>query len=147
MAVPRPGYGLTSPNKSITLPNSARYVGLSTLRSCDFESPYYQSRDVYSPVSVNAADKINVYNVRQHNYATICKSTPNLIGEPKILPYSDLKRNREKKVVLPADVDRERLERHLSPDEFQKIFSMNFEQFYNLPEWQRVTLKKRAKLF
>ena len=28
MAVPKPGYGLTSPNKSITLPNSSRYIGL-----------------------------------------------------------------------------------------------------------------------
>ena len=26
--VPKPGYGLTSPNKSITLPNSARYIGM-----------------------------------------------------------------------------------------------------------------------
>lgn len=26
--VPKPGYGLSSPNKSVTLPNSARYVGM-----------------------------------------------------------------------------------------------------------------------
>jgi hypothetical protein len=48
-AVPRPGYGLSSPNKSITLPNSARYVGLSTPRNYDFDSPYFsQPRDITS---------------------------------------------------------------------------------------------------
>ena len=31
MAIPKPGYGLTSPNKSVTLPNSSRYIGLVSL--------------------------------------------------------------------------------------------------------------------
>ena len=48
---------------------------------------------------------------------------------------------------MPNDVDRERLERHLSPDEFQKLFSMTIEKFNELPEWKRVDLKKRLKLF
>jgi actin-binding LIM protein len=85
--------------------------------------------------------------MRQQNDVTVCKSTPNLIGIPKVYPYEMLRRNREKKAVLTTDIDRERLERHLSPDEFQEIFDMNIEQFYNLSEWQRVNLKKKAKLF
>lgn len=48
---------------------------------------------------------------------------------------------------LPGDVDRERLERHLSPEEFQAVFGMTIDKFNELPEWKRVDLKKRVKLF
>jgi len=64
-----------------------------------------------------------------------------------VYSYDVLRRNREKKVALTPDIDRERLERHLSPEEFQYIFGMNIETFYTLPEWQRTNLKKKAKLF
>ena len=58
-----------------------------------------------------------------------------------------LRRTKEKKPILPPDVDRERLERHLDVEEFRQLFGMNRDQFYELPEWQRVNLKKKAKLF
>jgi len=121
-AVPRPGYGLANTNKSITLPNSSRYVGLSTCRSYDFETPphYYQARD-----TMNSPNKP--------------------IDPEKVYSYADLKRSNNTK--LPGDVDRERLERHLSPAEFKELFGTSIEHFYELPEWQRVNLKKLAKLF
>lgn len=74
---------------------------------------------------------------------------------------------------LPSDVDRDHLEvykilfpffplsiyqkfpidflvffqRHLSDNEFYTLFQMNRSDFYRLPEWRRVDLKKRFKLF
>ncbi len=63
----------------------------------------------------------------------------------KIYPYDVLRVIRKKK--LPADVDRERLERHLSPEEFEMLFQMNIQKFNELPEWKRVDLKKQLRLF
>uniref|UniRef100_A0A2K6B5Q8 Actin binding LIM protein family member 2 n=1 Tax=Macaca nemestrina TaxID=9545 RepID=A0A2K6B5Q8_MACNE len=48
---------------------------------------------------------------------------------------------------LPKDVDRTRLERHLSPEEFQEVFGMSIEEFDRLALWKRNDLKKKALLF
>lgn len=149
MAVPKPGYGLSNPNKSITLPNSARYAGLSSHQSYEFDtsniSNGFYCRDISSPLITQEAEKMNIYNIRQNFYVQSSKSTPNLIGEPKIYDYSVLKRNRKTK--LPMDVDRERLERHLNNEQFEEIFGMDRQTFYELPEWKRIEYKKIAKLF
>jgi actin-binding LIM protein len=122
IAVPKPGYGLSSPNKSVTLPNNTRYIGMSTHRSVDFNtratSPFYKSA-LYSPSSPRA------------NY--------------EIYPYEQLQISNKKKQAI--DVDRQHLERHLSDDEFKRIFGMNLQEFYQLPYWKRVDMKKVARLF
>ncbi len=38
-------------------------------------------------------------------------------------------------------------EKHLKEDEFIKIFNMTFEDFYRLPKWSQINLKKKYKLF
>uniref|UniRef100_A0A8B9KGQ1 Actin binding LIM protein 1b n=1 Tax=Astyanax mexicanus TaxID=7994 RepID=A0A8B9KGQ1_ASTMX len=48
---------------------------------------------------------------------------------------------------LPKDVDRTRLERHLSPEVFFNIFRMEIHEFDRLPLWKRNDMKKKAKLF
>uniref|UniRef100_A0A8D3DB66 Actin binding LIM protein family, member 3 n=1 Tax=Scophthalmus maximus TaxID=52904 RepID=A0A8D3DB66_SCOMX len=48
---------------------------------------------------------------------------------------------------LPKDVDRARLERHLSPEEFVQVFGMTVEDFDRLALWKRNELKKQARLF
>ncbi|KAK2849390.1 hypothetical protein Q5P01_009224 [Channa striata] len=48
---------------------------------------------------------------------------------------------------LPKDVDRARLERHLSPEEFVQVFGMTTEDFDRLALWKRNELKKQARLF
>uniref|UniRef100_A0A8C4E4R4 Actin binding LIM protein family, member 3 n=1 Tax=Dicentrarchus labrax TaxID=13489 RepID=A0A8C4E4R4_DICLA len=48
---------------------------------------------------------------------------------------------------LPKDVDRARLERHLSPEEFSQVFGMTVEDFDRLALWKRNELKKQARLF
>ncbi|XP_059554836.1 actin-binding LIM protein 3 isoform X3 [Myotis daubentonii] len=48
---------------------------------------------------------------------------------------------------LPKDVDRTRLERHLSQEEFYQVFGMTISEFDRLALWKRNELKKQARLF
>ncbi|XP_045384124.1 actin-binding LIM protein 2 isoform X8 [Lemur catta] len=65
----------------------------------------------------------------------------------KIYPYDSLIVTNRIRVKLPKDVDRTRLERHLSPEEFQEVFGMSVEEFDRLALWKRNDLKKKALLF
>ncbi|XP_036619368.1 actin-binding LIM protein 2 isoform X5 [Trichosurus vulpecula] len=67
--------------------------------------------------------------------------------EYKIYPYDMLIVTNRIRVKLPKDVDRTRLERHLSPEEFQEVFGMTAEEFDRLALWKRNELKKKALLF
>lgn len=48
---------------------------------------------------------------------------------------------------MPEDVDRQHLERHLAREEFESLFEMTPIEFYKLPEWKRINLKRKLKLF
>ncbi|KAF6371303.1 actin binding LIM protein family member 2 [Rhinolophus ferrumequinum] len=65
----------------------------------------------------------------------------------QIYPYDALIVTNRIRVKLPRDVDRTRLERHLSPEEFQEVFAMSMEEFDRLALWKRNDLKKKALLF
>uniref|UniRef100_A0A2K6GV41 Actin-binding LIM protein 2 n=1 Tax=Propithecus coquereli TaxID=379532 RepID=A0A2K6GV41_PROCO len=67
-------------------------------------------------------------------------------GDP-IYPYDSLIVTNRIRVKLPKDVDRTRLERHLSPEEFQDVFGMSMDEFDRLALWKRNDLKKKALLF
>ncbi|XP_029310285.1 actin-binding LIM protein 2 isoform X2 [Cottoperca gobio] len=67
--------------------------------------------------------------------------------EYKIYPYEILAVTHRVKVKLPREVDRTRLERHLSPEDFQHVFCMTLEQFDRLALWKKNDLKKKARLF
>ncbi|XP_074251945.1 actin-binding LIM protein 2 isoform X14 [Saimiri boliviensis] len=67
--------------------------------------------------------------------------------EYKVYPYDTLIVTNRIRVKLPKDVDRTRLERHLSPEEFQDVFGMSMEEFDRLALWKRNDLKKKALLF
>ncbi|XP_039879400.1 actin-binding LIM protein 1-like isoform X2 [Simochromis diagramma] len=73
-------------------------------------------------------------------------SMPNLL-EPNIYPYEMLTVSNRGRVKLPRDVDRTRLERHLSPESFLQIFGMDIQEFDKLPLWKRNDMKKKADLF
>uniref|UniRef100_A0A8C8DL14 Actin binding LIM protein 1 n=1 Tax=Oryzias sinensis TaxID=183150 RepID=A0A8C8DL14_9TELE len=66
---------------------------------------------------------------------------------PAVYPYEMLTVANRGRVKLPKDVDRTRLERHLSPDSFFEIFGMNIQEFDRLPLWKRNDMKKKANLF
>uniref|UniRef100_A0A2K5QJW0 Actin-binding LIM protein 2 n=1 Tax=Cebus imitator TaxID=2715852 RepID=A0A2K5QJW0_CEBIM len=65
----------------------------------------------------------------------------------EVYPYDTLIVTNRIRVKLPKDVDRTRLERHLSPEEFQEVFGMSLEEFDRLALWKRNDLKKKALLF
>ncbi|XP_068455710.1 actin-binding LIM protein 2 isoform X3 [Clinocottus analis] len=67
--------------------------------------------------------------------------------EYKIFPYETLAVTHRVKVKLPREVDRTRLERHLSPEDFRQVFGMTLEQFDRLALWKKTDLKKKARLF
>ncbi|XP_026186405.1 actin-binding LIM protein 3 isoform X8 [Mastacembelus armatus] len=67
--------------------------------------------------------------------------------EYKIYPYEALIVTTRGRNRLPKDVDRARLERHLSPEEFVQVFGMTVEDFDRLALWKRNELKKQARLF
>uniref|UniRef100_A0A8B9KDW6 Actin binding LIM protein 1b n=1 Tax=Astyanax mexicanus TaxID=7994 RepID=A0A8B9KDW6_ASTMX len=65
----------------------------------------------------------------------------------KVYPYEMLTVTNRGRAKLPKDVDRTRLERHLSPEVFFNIFRMEIHEFDRLPLWKRNDMKKKAKLF
>ncbi|CAJ1086572.1 actin-binding LIM protein 2 isoform X4 [Xyrichtys novacula] len=64
-----------------------------------------------------------------------------------IYPYEILAVTHRVKVKLPRDVDRTRLERHLSPEDFMRVFGMTLDQFDRLALWKKNDMKKKARLF
>ncbi|XP_061541576.1 actin-binding LIM protein 3 isoform X7 [Phycodurus eques] len=68
-------------------------------------------------------------------------------AEYKIYPYEALIVTTRGRNRLPKDVERARLERHLSPEEFVQVFGMTIEDFDRLALWKRNELKKQARLF
>ncbi|XP_074837830.1 dematin isoform X3 [Carettochelys insculpta] len=73
-------------------------------------------------------------------------SLPSML-EQKIYPYEMLTVTNRGRVKLPPGVDRTRLERHLSPEDFLRVFEMSLEEFCKLALWKRNELKKKAFLF
>uniref|UniRef100_A0A671RQG2 HP domain-containing protein n=1 Tax=Sinocyclocheilus anshuiensis TaxID=1608454 RepID=A0A671RQG2_9TELE len=73
-------------------------------------------------------------------------SLPSML-EQKIYPYEMLIVTHRGRNKLPPSVDRTRLERHLSPEEFQNVFGMSIEEFDRLSLWKRNDLKKKVSLF
>ncbi|KAM3869153.1 actin-binding LIM protein 3-like [Diretmus argenteus] len=69
-------------------------------------------------------------------------------GKPKnIYPYEALVVSVRGHQRLPSDVDRARLERHLSPEEFCRVFGMSMSAFDRLAQWKKNELKKQVRLF
>lgn len=143
----RPGYGLTPSPKAQTLPTC-----LDMQRSCDLDSTdlgttqsYYSNDGDHNKsvktVDVGAGDRSYIECHAAHS----TRSAPTLMDNPKLYTYEELKLMSKKR--LPMDVDRDRLEHHLSDNEFHKLFQMSRSDFYRLPEWRRIDLKKRFKLF
>nr|XP_019960636.1 PREDICTED: dematin-like isoform X1 [Paralichthys olivaceus]XP_019960637.1 PREDICTED: dematin-like isoform X1 [Paralichthys olivaceus] len=73
-------------------------------------------------------------------------SLPSIL-EQKIYPYEALIVTHRGRRKLPPGVDRTRLERHLSPEDFLRVFEMPMAVFDCLSLWKRNELKKKASLF
>ncbi|KAM6985428.1 LOW QUALITY PROTEIN: dematin [Aplochiton taeniatus] len=73
-------------------------------------------------------------------------SLPSIL-EQKIYPYEALIVTHRGRCKLPPGVDRTRLERHLAPEEFERLFAMPIAEFDRLSLWKRNELKKKVTLF
>ncbi|XP_047425664.1 dematin [Mugil cephalus] len=73
-------------------------------------------------------------------------SLPSIL-EQKIYPYEALIVTHRGRIKLPPGVDRTRLERHLAPEDFLRVFAMPMAEFDRLSLWRRNELKKKASLF
>uniref|UniRef100_A0AAX7UT82 Actin binding LIM protein family, member 3 n=1 Tax=Astatotilapia calliptera TaxID=8154 RepID=A0AAX7UT82_ASTCA len=71
----------------------------------------------------------------------------NRVRNQWIYPYEALVVSVRGQQRLPSDVDRARLERHLSPEEFYRVFSMSMSAFDRLAQWKQNELKKQVRLF
>lgn len=60
----------------------------------------------------------------------------------RVYPFEVLKER-----PLPEGVDPTRLERYLSPEEFQEALEMSLDEFKEMPIWKQTKLKKDAGLF
>ncbi|XP_030656716.1 actin-binding LIM protein 2 isoform X7 [Nomascus leucogenys] len=109
----------------------------------------FHSRFPYSKSDPLPGHGKNGLDQRNANLAP-CGADPDAswgMREYKIYPYDSLIVTNRIRVKLPKDVDRTRLERHLSPEEFQEVFGMSIEDFDRLALWKRNDLKKKALLF
>jgi len=163
---PRPGYGLKS-----TTPDSRNGYLSDTMDG------YYQTARAHSetrrPESSNAIlernschssqSDMDEYDVntglRKHKSrlrSTEDRQTTLFCGRrsvplifkieepPKIFPYEQLCLSNTNR---PQGLDENRLEQHLSKEDFERLFQMTPSEFYHLAEWKRNDMKKRVELF
>ncbi|XP_047236550.1 dematin-like isoform X1 [Girardinichthys multiradiatus] len=116
-------------SKSVYFPASSK-SGLSRLQSAEFSS------SEKNPTGLQNGDS----RMDRGN------SLPSML-EHKIYPYETLVVTHRGRSKLPPGVDRTRLERHLSQEEFFSVFGMPIEDFERLSLWKKNELKKKVCLF
>ncbi|XP_051250288.1 dematin-like isoform X2 [Dicentrarchus labrax] len=116
-------------SKSVYFPASSK-SGLSRLQSAEFSSSEKTPADLQ-----NGDSRMDRGN-----------SLPSMLDH-KIYPYEMLVVTHRGRSKLPPGVDRTRLERHLSQEEFFSVFGMSIEEFDCLSVWKRNDLKKKVCLF
>ncbi|XP_066495240.1 dematin isoform X2 [Tiliqua scincoides] len=132
--------------KSASLPASGRST-LARLQSTEFSPAGSERGSPGLQVSPNPAPPATVPEKNgQRGRMDRGSSLPSML-EQKIYPYEVLMVTNRGRVKLPPGVDRTRLERHLSPEDFQRVFEMMPDEFARLALWKRNELKKKAFLF
>ncbi|KAM9375527.1 actin-binding LIM protein 3 isoform 2-T3 [Pholidichthys leucotaenia] len=130
------GYGTTAYNNTINALRS-QYSSETDFVCKSASLPGYGRNGIQRPQSADC------YQYQYDSGSEInWGSRGNLIYPYEALIVTTRGRNR-----LPKDVDRARLERHLSPEEFVQVFGMSVEDFDRLALWKRNELKKQARLF
>uniref|UniRef100_A0A8C4DWR7 HP domain-containing protein n=2 Tax=Moronidae TaxID=42148 RepID=A0A8C4DWR7_DICLA len=119
-------------SKSVYFPASSK-SGLSRLQSAEFSSSEKTPADLQ-----NGDSRMDRGN-----------SLPSMLDHKvtAIYPYEMLVVTHRGRSKLPPGVDRTRLERHLSQEEFFSVFGMSIEEFDCLSVWKRNDLKKKVCLF
>ncbi|XP_078669182.1 actin-binding LIM protein 1-like isoform X41 [Branchiostoma floridae x Branchiostoma belcheri] len=131
-AASRPGMGLSGPYWDNEAPGALH--SKSSESSLDHSSAYSSS-----PVRSREVSGSDLGSLQRSKG----QSLPDM-GPPKIYPVVELLTTNYK---LPPDVDRSKLEKHMSDADFEAVFHMTREEFSSLATWRRTELKKRAHLF
>uniref|UniRef100_A0AC35U819 Actin-binding LIM protein 1 n=1 Tax=Rhabditophanes sp. KR3021 TaxID=114890 RepID=A0AC35U819_9BILA len=121
-------YGTSMEHLDTTI--SSHFSNLS-LNSATLSSHGYSSRQ-------------NTLNGQGDLRTNLRSSLPDMSKKVSIYTLSELQTTNKD---LPGEVDRMHLERHLVREDFEEIFKMTPIEFYKLPEWKRINLKRKVKLF
>ncbi|KAE8629085.1 hypothetical protein XENTR_v10000348 [Xenopus tropicalis] len=132
------------------MPGDAKYSGLPYSKSASL--PGYGKNGLNRAANFGEfhLDDDSSWGMREYKVrdASCAPTTePNSSPPYKVYPYEMLVVTNQVRVKLPKDVDRTRLERHLSAEEFKRIFGTTIEEFDRLALWKRNDLKKKALLF
>ncbi|KFD57664.1 hypothetical protein M513_01334 [Trichuris suis] len=138
--IPKAGYGLSP--KAATIPHS-NVGALFDLHCKEMNATFSSDMSDRSYMMTSASGSYDRYQPA-YGSGVLRSSLPDMSKPPKIYHYDEIVTTNKK---LPEDVDRCHLERHLSRNEFEGLFHMTPIEFYKLPEWKRINLKRRAKLF
>ncbi|XP_037117491.1 actin-binding LIM protein 3 isoform X5 [Syngnathus acus] len=132
------GYGSTAYNNTINGSPRSQYSTDSEFVCKSASLPGYGRNGIQRPQSAD---------YYQYQYDSSNELNWGSRAEYKIYPYEALIVTTRGRNRLPRDVERSRLERHLSPEEFVQVFGMSIEDFDRLALWKRNELKKHARLF
>ncbi|KAG9270554.1 dematin-like isoform X1 [Astyanax mexicanus] len=139
-SLPDRTYGHLGP-KSPSFPNYSNRSGLTRLQSAEFSSSH-NDKESQSKLCVCVVQNGDAQGHRMDRG----NSLPTML-EHKTYPYEMLIVTHRGRSKLPPGVDRMRLERHLSTEDFQNLFGMTMEEFDRLCLWKRNDLKKKVLLF
>ncbi|XP_051277127.1 actin-binding LIM protein 3 isoform X10 [Dicentrarchus labrax] len=131
------GYGTTAYNNTVNGSPRSQYSADSDFVCKSASLPGYGRNGIQRPQSADC------YQYQYDSGSEVNWGS----REYKVYPYEALIVTTRGRNRLPKDVDRARLERHLSPEEFSQVFGMTVEDFDRLALWKRNELKKQARLF
>nr|XP_019964908.1 PREDICTED: actin-binding LIM protein 3-like isoform X5 [Paralichthys olivaceus] len=132
------GYGTTAYNNTVNGSPRSQYSTDSDFVCKSASLPGYRRNGLQRPQSADCY---------QYQYDSGSEVNWGSRAEYKVYPYEALIVTTRGRNRLPKDVDRARLERHLSPEEFLQVFGMTVEDFDRLALWKKNELKKQARLF
>ncbi|XP_035860912.1 actin-binding LIM protein 3 isoform X1 [Sander lucioperca] len=132
------GYGTTAYNNTVNGSPRSQYSADCDSVCKSASLPGYGRNGIQRPQSADCY---------QYQYDSGSEVNWGSRAEYTIYPYEELIVTTRGRNRLPKDVDRARLERHLSPEEFLQVFGMTVEDFDRLALWKRNELKKQARLF
>ncbi|XP_075897663.1 actin-binding LIM protein 3 isoform X5 [Nelusetta ayraudi] len=132
------GYGTPAYNNTLNGSPRSQYSANNDFVNKSASLPGYGRNGIQRPQSADCY---------QYQYDSGSEVNWGSKAEYKVYPYEALIVTTRGRNRLPKDVDRARLERHLSPEEFVQVFGMTVEDFDRLALWKRNELKKQARLF
>ncbi|XP_072295891.1 actin-binding LIM protein 3 isoform X2 [Eucyclogobius newberryi] len=132
------GYGTTSYNNTVNGSPRSQYSVESDFGCKSSSLPGYGRNGLQRPQSAECY---------QYQYDSSSEVSWGNKAEYKVYPYEMLLVTTRGRNKLPKDVDRARLERYLSAEEFVEVFGMTIEEFDRLALWKRNEMKKQARLF